>query len=89
MRGLLRKKLLKIKKLEDLETLSLRHFGEMYLDLEERMRKDLMARTDSEIIRFSKAVEKANKGNCWYAIYRIRTSLKDILKEVMKKKGTL
>ena len=72
--------------IDEFEKITLKHFGEMYFHFEERLRDDLKARTHSELFRLREATKKIGKKD-WYALYRIRKSLTEILDEVMKRKG--
>lgn len=83
---LLKRIKIKRKKLDDLEKATLKHFGETYFNMEERIRDELKAVTESELSRLKVAVDKVSKKD-WYALYRVKKSLTEILDEVLKKKG--
>jgi len=75
------------KGVNELEQLTLNRYGQMYHELEEKIRQDLMARTHEELIRIRNATGKVRSGNCWYAIYRIKESLRESVRDVLRAKG--
>jgi len=83
LRGRLR---IRKKRLDELERLTLKPFGEMYFKFEETLREALKTKTDSELLRIRDAIKKINKKD-WYAIYRIKESLKETVNEISKKRA--
>lgn len=73
-------------KLTEPESLILRHYGNIYRKMEEEIREDLMSRTESQISAIKEALGKMEK-DVWYAIWRVKDTLEELVKEISVRKG--